>query len=57
MHKKGRDPFVADLAKNHGSTPDPSRKYEEGDNDGVIYVLMCRVNLNIYRTADNSAPR
>jgi len=44
MHKKGgRDPFVADLANNHGST-----NYNNGINEGVIYAIICRVDLNIY---------
>jgi len=44
MHTKGgRDPFVADLAKNHGST-----NYNNGDNDGVIYIIICLIDLNIY---------
>jgi len=43
MHKKGgRDPFVADLAKNLGSST-----YNDGDTDGVTY----RDNLS-YRLED-----
>lgn len=45
MHKKGdRDPFVADLAKNHGRTRDTSRQRKGGDNDGVIYAITCRID-------------
>jgi len=44
MHKQGgRDPFVADLAKKHG----PST-YKDGDTDGVIYMIICRIDLKIY---------
>ena len=44
MYKKGgRDPFVADLANNHGST-----NYNTGIHEGVIYAIICRVDLNIY---------
>ena len=44
MYKKGgRDPFVADLANNHGST-----NYTTGIHEGVIYAIICRVDLNIY---------
>ena len=43
-----RDAFVAGLVKNHGSTPDRSRKGNEGDNDGVIYAIICRVDLKVY---------
>ena len=39
---KGRDLFVADLAKNHAN-------YYEGDNDcGVIYIIICLIDLTIY---------
>jgi hypothetical protein len=40
---RGRDPFVADLANNHGST-----NYNTGIHEGVIYAIICRVDLNIY---------
>ena len=46
--KGGRDLFVADLAKNHGRTPEKSRRYNEGDNDGVIYAIISRVDLKVY---------
>ena len=40
--KGGRDLFVADLAKNHGRTPEKSRKRNVGDNDGVMYAIISR---------------
>ena len=42
------DAFVADLAKNHGSAHDTSRPSYKIDKDGIIYALICRVNLKIY---------
>jgi hypothetical protein len=45
MHAKGRrDPFVANLAKNCGST----NYYECDNDDGVIYTIICLIDLNIY---------
>ena len=44
IHEKGgRDPFVADLANNYGST-----NYDTGSHCWVIYAIICRVDLNIY---------
>jgi predicted GIY-YIG superfamily endonuclease len=43
----GRDAFVANLVY-HGSTPDTSRRRNDDDNDGVIYALICSVNLKTY---------
>ena len=49
IHEKGgRDPFVADLAKNHGST-----NYNTGTH-GVIYAIICSVDLNIYVGQSNA---
>ena len=48
----GRDAFVAQIANSpdmYRSTRDPSRrKSKNGDNDGVIYLLICLVNKKVY---------
>jgi group I intron endonuclease len=47
----GRDAFVAEIASNpemYGTTPHPSRKYKEGDRDGIMYMLTNLVDLKIY---------
>ena len=46
--KGGRDLFVADLVKNHGRTLEKPRKRNVGDNDGVIYAIISRVDLKVY---------
>lgn len=46
--KGGRDLSVADLVKNHGHTPDASRKRKKACGDGVIYAIICRVDLCVY---------
>jgi hypothetical protein len=51
MHTKdGRDPFAANLAKNHGSIPDPSRKEKKGDNNGLKSHNLPHRLENICRT-------
>jgi hypothetical protein len=48
---RGRDAFVEEIAKNpnmYGSTRDISRKRKRGDNDGIIYALLCLANKKLY---------
>jgi hypothetical protein len=47
LAKCGRDAFVANLAKNH-SAHDTSRPRYKIDKDGIIYALICRVNMKVY---------
>lgn len=46
----GRDAFVAEVIakKRDDDIPDFSRKYKEGDKDGVIYAIFCLVNGKTY---------
>jgi hypothetical protein len=48
LASRGRDEFVEDLAKNHGSAHDTSRPSYKIDNDGIIYAIICRANLKVY---------
>jgi hypothetical protein len=48
LTKGSRDLFVEDLAKNHGRTPDALRKRKKGYDRGVIYAIICRVDLCVY---------
>lgn len=45
---RGRDQFVAEIAKNHGFIHDTSRKRFKDDNDGIIYAMIYLDNLNVY---------